>query len=254
MLERAEQTVFGPAELELLRRHLRQAGRDAADVDCHDNAENEQPDHDSEALDDVGDGVRQQPADDRIGGDQDGRQGDCRHQAQPRVGAHDLSECPHLRRRPDHRAGQQDDDHQLLHAGRVALAKQVGKGREPPAPQGPREENADDDDGAGIADRIDEGATQPLLVDRPTRGHDRLGTEVGGKDREGDEADAEAAAGQDVVGLAGHATRYPRADDELHQHIANDGHQQPVHRFPQRPDRAQSPVNCTRGLPDATGL
>ena len=89
----------------------------------------------------------------------------------------------------------------------IALAKKVGKGRQPPAPQGAGEEQADNDDGGGVADRIDQGACEALVVDRPARGDDRLGAEVGGEHREGDEADAEPAPGQDIVRLAGHPAR-----------------------------------------------
>ena len=83
-------------------------------------------------------------------------------------------------------------DHQPLHARRVALAEQVGEGGEPARPQRPREEHADDDDGRGVADGIDQRAGQPLLVDRAARGDDGLGAELGGKHREGDQAGAEA--------------------------------------------------------------
>ena len=73
-----------------------------------------------------------------------------------------LAEGAHLRRRPDDRARQQHDDHQLLDACRVALAEQVREGGEPAAPQGPREEDADDDDGGRVADRIDQRARKPF--------------------------------------------------------------------------------------------
>src|SRR5581483_11055976 len=106
------------------------------------------------------------------------------------------------------------------------------EGREPPAPQGAGEKDADHDDGGCIADRVHQCTAQPLLVYRPARGDDGLGAEVGGKHREGHEAGAETAPGQDIVGLARHPPRHPRADGKLGDDVGDDRHQQPVHDLP----------------------
>ena len=118
-------------QLQPLRLDLREPGGNAADVTGDDSPQYEQPGQDGDALDDIGDRIRQQSADDRIGGHQHGRQQDRRLEAHPGVLIHHLPEGAHLRRRPDDRAWQQHDDHQPLHACRVALAKQVRKRCEP---------------------------------------------------------------------------------------------------------------------------
>ena len=61
-------------QLQPLRLDLREAGRDAADVPGDDSAQHDQADQNGDALDDIGDRIRQQSADDRVGGHQHGRQ------------------------------------------------------------------------------------------------------------------------------------------------------------------------------------
>ena len=123
-----------------------------------------QPEHDGEALDDVGDCVGEQSAHDRIGRHQGGGERDRGCEAKPGVGAHDLAEGAHLGRGPDDRARYQHDDHQPLNAGRIALAEQVRKGSEPAFPQRTREEGPHEDDRCGVPQGVNERTGQPPLV------------------------------------------------------------------------------------------
>ncbi len=65
---------------------------------------------------DVGDGVRKQAADHRVGANEHSRQHDCGLEAHAGVGVHHLPESADLRRRPDNGTGEQHDHDQALDA------------------------------------------------------------------------------------------------------------------------------------------
>ena len=253
LLCHVEPAGIGPEKLELVRRDLRQARRDPADLSRDHRAQNYEPHHYGDALDHIGDCIGQKTTDDGIGPHQHRRQRDRAGEAQAGVGAHDLAECAHLRGCPDDGPRQQHDHHQLFDALRIALAKQVGEGREAPAPQGTRKKYTHHDNRGRVTNWVDESAGEPLLEHCPARGHDRLRAEVCRKDGKRDEPRAKAPARQNIVGLTRHAARHPRADGKLHEHIGHDRQQQPVHGLPQPIRRATpAPVNCMQARCDAT--
>ncbi len=64
--------------------------------------------------------------------------------------------------------GSKHDHHQPLHARRIALPEEVGKRGEPARPQRLRKQQADDDDGRRVSQRIDEGpAASPFSYTAP---------------------------------------------------------------------------------------
>jgi len=143
---------------QVIGRHAFQRRRHAARRNDDGDRQHDEPDDDGSALQEVGDRVGQQAADDRIGRDQHRRQDDGVRQGHVGAGAQHLAEGADLRRRPEHRAGQQDDHHQLLDAGGETRAKHVGERGDALAPEHRGIEEAGGDHGQPVGEGIDERA------------------------------------------------------------------------------------------------
>ena len=143
--------------------------------------------------------VRKQAADNRVGANEHSRQHDCGFETHAGVGIHDLPESADLRRRPDNGTREKHDHDEALDARGISLPEEIGKRGEPSRPKRIGKQEADNDDSCRVREWIDERTAQPMLIDRASGRHDGLGTEVRGKNGEGDQPAAEPAAGEDVV-------------------------------------------------------
>ncbi len=141
-----------------------------------------------------------------------------------------LSQRTNLRRGPHERGRYQQQHGEFFHAGRVAVPEQVGQRRELAPPQRRGEHETQQEQARGITEGIGGAVRDTAAVNLAGGADAGLGAEPGGEDREGGEAETEAAAGQQVIALAAHAPRHEKHDQQLECHVAEDADQQRGHK------------------------
>lgn len=86
-------------------------------------------------------------------------------------------------------------------AARVTFAEQVREGGEAASPEWRGEEKAEQDEGKAVAERVGNPSRKPFCVELAGSAYTGFGAEPGGEDGKGGEAKANAAAGDEVIGL-----------------------------------------------------
>lgn len=216
--------------LQSLGLDLLDGGTDAAQLPHHDDQQSNQPGDDGKSLHKVGPRIGEQAAERAVGHHHHRRNADRQWDVETGRGAHDLPERQNLRRSPEDRSRQQNDNDERLDPARIALAKEVREGDESPFPQRHGKDQADGQHGDGIPERIDPAAGEPRLIGAPGRPHDRLGAEEARVDRERDQPETQRPPRDDEIGGRLDPARDPNTDRKLHGDVAEHAPKDRTHR------------------------